>query len=142
LELLLGFLVSTFDGLMRSMLEIANGNRRYFNSHDPAHPLMAQMDLLPASLSFQNLARARHRLLPTSWDMKDSVIDWDALVMLFQKRHTVAHRLGIVDQEYLDKTTDPAAVIGKQVPLTGDSIVQGARECQLLVNGFFGVFLS
>ena len=142
LETMLEFLVSTFDGTMRKSLEIANDNASKFEANDPNHPFIEQMRALPKMSSFQNLVAARARLLPTGWDMAAQVSDWHALVKLFQKRHTVAHRLGVVDQEYLDKTGDPTSTLGKRVALSRDEIINGAKSCHSLVTSFFGNFLS
>ncbi len=138
LELLLGLVVSTFDGLMRGMLAIANDNIRRWSLADPGRKLL---EGLPASMSFQSLTGARQRLLPVGWDMQE-IADWDALTKLFQKRHAISHQLGVTDQEYLTKTGDGSAELGKRVPLTAEEIVNGSKECQKLINGFFGMFLS
>jgi hypothetical protein len=135
IESLLERLVRTFDGLMRRMLEIANKNLVLLGSDAP--PIY-----LPQTSSFQNLAGARDRLLPSGWDMEAEVADWPQLTSLFQKRHVLSHRLGVVDQEYVKKTGDASAVVGKKVPLTLAEVVAGAEDCQKLVNGFFGMFLS
>lgn len=68
--------------------------------------------------------------------------DWGTLTTLFQKRHVTTHQLGVADREYLSKTGDGGAELGKRVPLTAEEIVYGARQCQRLVNAFFGMFLS
>jgi len=138
LELLLGHVVSTFDGVMRGMLAIVNTNRRRLPSD---HPMRGPVDALPSSMSFQSLTGSRQKLLPTGWDMQQAA-DWSTLTTLFQKRHTISHQLGVVDQEYLAKTGDASAELGKRVPLSAEEIVHGAKECQRLVNAFFGMFLS
>ena len=141
-ELMLGFLVSEFDGVMRASLAMANENARYFETADTGHPLIAQMRALPESSSFQNLAGARQKFLPTGWDMAKVTKDWITLVRLFQKRHLVAHRLGVVDRDYLDKTSDTEAVLGRRVPLSVAELIDGAHECEQIVVSFFGNFLS
>jgi hypothetical protein len=138
LELLLGCVVSTFDGLMRGMLAIANENRRRLPLD---HPYRSSIDAMPSSMSFQSLNGARQKLLPTGWDMQQGA-DWGALTTLFQKRHTISHQLGVADQAYLTKTGDGSAELGKRVPLSAEEIVYGSKQCQLLINGFFGMFLS
>jgi hypothetical protein len=138
LELLLGHVVSTFDGLMRGMLAIANENRRRL---PPDHPCRSSIDGLPSSMSFQSLIGARQKLLPTGWDMQQGA-DWGALTTLFQKRHAISHQLGVADREYLTKTADGTAEMGKRVPLSAEEIVYGSKQCQLLINAFFGMFLS
>lgn len=143
LEFLVSFLVSTFDGVMRGMLEVANANARHFREHDPAHPFMASMNALPPSLSFQNLSIAKERLEPAGYYMgRGSPSDWDALVRLFNKRHLIAHKLGVVDRDYMTKTGDPSAPAGKRVSLTPEEILQGASYCLRIVKSFFGGFLS
>ena len=141
-ELMLSLLVNNFDGVMRASLAIANENARYFETVAIGNPLIDNITALPRSSSFQNLAAARERLLPSGWDMANVTSDWTRLVRLFQKRHLVAHRLGIVDREYLDKTGDTEAVLGKRVPISVAELINGADECEELVSSFFGNFLS
>jgi hypothetical protein len=142
LEHMASFLVSAFDGVMRSMLRIANENARRFRQSDCAHAFMANMNALPASLSFQNLTAARDRLQPAGFIMDGRTQDFARMLSVFNKRHLIAHRLGVVDQDYLDRTNDPAAEIGKKVPLTAEEILEAAAACQRTVNSFFGGFLS
>jgi hypothetical protein len=142
LEHMASFLVSAFDGVMRSMLRLANENARHFRRSDPAHPLITNMNALPASLSFQNLTVARDRLRPAGFIMDGGTQDFAHMVSVFQKRHLIAHRLGVVDQEYIDRTNDLGAEIGKKVPLTAEEVLEAAAACQRTVNNFFGVFLS
>lgn len=80
--------------------------------------------------------------MPTGWDMEQQAADWTALTTLFQKRHLIAHQLGVVDQEYLTKTGDSAAELGKRVPLNVAEIIHGSKQCQRLIDAFFGMFLS
>jgi hypothetical protein len=134
--------VSTFDGLMRRMLAVANENARYILANDPEHFHVSALTALPEAISFQSLPGARKKLLGTGWDMATSATDWPALMRLFQKRHVVAHRLGVVDQDYISKTHDSDATIGKRIPLAASEVVAGAEECFSIVQGFFGNFLS
>jgi len=48
----------------------------------------------------------------------------DALWVLAQRRHLVAHRCGIVDKEYLDKTGDKVQVIGQSLKLRGSDMAE------------------
>jgi|PersoiStandDraft_1058852.scaffolds.fasta_scaffold40406_2 hypothetical protein len=141
-ELALAFLVSQFDGLMRSMLQIARTNAEYCHTHEPTDAMLSRRVALPATMSFQNLLAARQRLLPSGWDMANAVLNWSALTTLFQKRHLLVHRLGIIDQEYAEKTGHPRSDIGRRVPLTEDEVLAGAQACCQLVVTFFGNFLS
>ena len=53
--------------------------------------------------------------------------EWQAAVMAFQKRHLVAHNLGVVDQKYLDKTGDTSAVVGRKIGIDIDEVKGLAR---------------
>ena len=39
------------------------------------------------------------------------------VVKLFQKRHVIAHKMGVVDQEYVDRTGDTNAIVGRKIVL-------------------------
>lgn len=47
----------------------------------------------------------------------------DDLESLFQKRHLISHRNGIVDQEYLDKTNDKTYSIGQRLVVQESTIL-------------------
>ena len=44
--------------------------------------------------------------------------------MAFQKRHLIAHKLSVVDQNYVRKTGDTRAVVGRKIVIDA-SEVQG-----------------
>lgn len=142
LEMTLGLLVSKFDGIMRGMLKIANQNSVHVQEGNPKKSDPSCAAALPRESSFQNIAAARERLLPACWDMASPAADWEALKRLFQKRHTIAHGLGVADQHYISRSSDQTAVLGKRVSLTSDELLTGARDCKKIVDSFFGHFLS
>ena len=41
---------------------------------------------------------------------------------LFQKRHLLAHKMGVIDQDYLRNTTDPGAIVGRKIRLAADEV--------------------
>jgi hypothetical protein len=51
----------------------------------------------------------------------------DELESLFQKRHLIAHRNGIVDQEYLDKSKDKTYSIGQRLVVQETAILRLAE---------------
>lgn len=54
--------------------------------------------------------------------------------LLGQRRHLIAHRCGIVDQEYLDKTRDASQVLGNVLQLRGKDLSVGmtaVAQCAL-----------
>jgi hypothetical protein len=48
----------------------------------------------------------------------------DALWILGQRRHLIAHRCGIVDQDYLDKTKDTTQKLGALLQLRGKDVAE------------------
>jgi hypothetical protein len=69
-------------------------------------------------VSFQNLERASERLVST-WglDFKAAVTAsaWDTAHHGFMKRHVIAHRAGVVDQKYIDETSDRSVEVGRRL---------------------------
>lgn len=52
------------------------------------------------------------------------VFQSDTLWVLGQRRHLIAHRCGIVDQDYLDKTKDGAQKVGTLLQLRGKDLAE------------------
>ena len=74
-----------------------------------------------SKVSFQNLGGARFNVREKlGFDFAVAVPrdDWEFAARCFQKRHVFDHRSGVVDQEYIDKTHDTTAVVGRKLALT------------------------
>ena len=72
------------------------------------------------NISFQNIEEARKKvvnLFNVDFAGKLNSHEWDLLVLCFQKRHLLAHKMGVVDQEYLNKTNDKVSVLGRKSKL-------------------------
>jgi hypothetical protein len=57
-----------------------------------------------ADIRFQNIAGARRRVKETfGFDFADGLDtdDWEAACRAFQKRHLLAHKMGVIDEEYI-----------------------------------------
>jgi hypothetical protein len=75
--------------------------------------------------SFQNLDGGRKRVQQAyNFDMADCLNgdEWLSACRSFQKRHLLAHKMGVVDEEYVLKTSDPAAVVGRKIMLATDEV--------------------
>jgi hypothetical protein len=102
----LGNCVAALDGFGREAIRVRAGQ-----STDPAKC---------GGVSFQNLGRAADRIAKLfGVDLRQAVSrpTWETAHRGFMKRHVVAHRAGVVDQQYLDETGEAAAVVGRRVPL-------------------------
>jgi hypothetical protein len=78
-----------------------------------------------ADISFQNITRARDRLANGHGvDISNglSASEWSFVVTQFQKRHLLAHTLGVVDQDYVGKTGTSSSMIGKKVQISEDDV--------------------
>ena len=42
---------------------------------------------------------------------------------MIQKRHVIAHRMGVVDEEYVSRTGDPGTVVGRKVAVYSHEIL-------------------
>ena len=96
--------VSAFDGFGRECCRIRAGA-----STDPARC---------EALSFQNLPRAAARLTSLfAVDLKSAVdpADWAHAHTGFMRRHIIAHRAGVIDQQYLDETGEGPALLGRRI---------------------------
>lgn len=96
--------VSAFDGFGHEICRV-----NVANSLDPAKA---------ENISFQSLEGARSNLQAAfGIDISACVTeqDWTSAIRGFQKRHLIAHKMGVVDDEYLRKTGDPDPVVGRKI---------------------------
>lgn len=108
--------VSAFDGFGRELCHV--------------HAHKARSSAKAEKMSFQNLVGARTGLLDLfGFDLSADVApeEWRAAVTAFQKRHLVAHKLGVVDQDYITKTADARAVVGRKIGIGADEVKELAR---------------
>ncbi len=75
----------------------------------------------PFSISFQSIDAAKDKLLrETGFDLA-ALLDaaaWNFVITQFQKRHLLAHKLGIIDAEYIRKTGSAQSLLGRKVTIT------------------------
>ena len=103
--------VSAFDGFARESCKV-----RAHRSNDSAKC---------STISFQNLPRSAKRLCQLfKIDMTNGVspTDWSAAHVAFMQRHVLAHRGGVVDQQYLSETGESAALLGRRVLVTAADV--------------------
>ena len=116
--------VSTFDGFGRELCRI--------------HANKARTPAKAETMNFQNLAGARSGFLDLfGIDFSTAVepADWRAAVMAFQKRHVIAHKLGVVDQDYVTKSGDTRAVVGRKIVVDDGEVKELVRIIRKLAPG-------
>jgi hypothetical protein len=72
-------------------------------------------------IRFQSLAAARRKAKDAfGFDFADTLRpgEWDTVCRAFQKRHLLAHKMGVIDEDYLQKANDAGAVLGRRISLS------------------------
>ena len=106
-------LASTFDGFGREVCRVAAAKA---TKPDDAE-----------RMSFQNLAGAQKRVLNLFGLDIGTLIskeDWNFAIGCFQKRHLLAHKMGVVDADYVRATNDRSAVVGRKVSITPKEVTR------------------
>jgi len=89
-------------------------------------------------ISFQNIEGAQSMVRKVfSVDLMAHLTpsEWQSVVRGFQKRHLFAHKMGIVDEDYVTRTGDCSAVIGRKVHLTSDEVRELTTVISKLARG-------
>lgn len=104
--------VSAFDGFGRETCRV--------------HAAKATDATKAESISFQNLAGAQRNVsqlfrIDLTSALNES--EWSLACRCFQKRHLLAHKMGIVDDAYMKATSDPTAAVGRKVSIRAEDVV-------------------
>jgi hypothetical protein len=121
-------IVSSFDGFGREFVA--------------RHSAKATSSSQASKMSFQNLQIVDDKLNELfSFRLSSSVPaeQWSHAIRSFQKRHLLAHRMGVIDDKYIAATNDSSAIAGRRVQITAgeviDSLVIVEALGQALVDG-------
>lgn len=121
--------VSAFDGFGRELIRV-NTDR-------------ASDASMTSRISFQNLSSARIKVLDQfGFDLAGSVPQqtWQEAVRLFQKRHLVVHKMGVIDEDYVTRSGDSSATIGRKILVTPDEVRRLADFIETLSHSLSGYF--
>ena len=104
--------VSAFDGFGRELCRV--------HAERTTNPARANR------VRFQNLGAAHRELQALGFQLAETVERkaWEEAVKLFQKRHLIAHKMGVVDQEYVDRTGDRQAIRGRKIRVSTEEVSQ------------------
>jgi hypothetical protein len=108
--------VSVFDGFARESCRV-----RAHRGNDSTQR---------STLSFQNLPRSAKRvreLFNVEMTKGISPTDWNAVHVAFMRRHVLAHRGGVIDQQYLDETKESASLLGRRMLVTVPEVERVAK---------------
>jgi len=76
-------------------------------------------------IRFQNITAARRRVQEAfGFDFAADldVESWTVIIRAFEKRHLLAHKMGVMDEDYIRKAADPGAVVGRRVRVSPDEV--------------------
>ncbi len=88
-----------------------------------------------AEIRFQNIAAARDRvkeLFGVDFAAAADPSDWAHVLRAFQKRHLLAHKMGVVDEGYLSATGDTSSLLGRKVSIAGPDVHESMGRLQML----------
>lgn len=113
--------VSAFDGFGRETCRL--------------HADIATTPAKASNVSFQSLVNSRQKVQDLfGIDIAQAVTpqDWDFICRNFQKRHLLAHKMGVVDQAYITATQDSSAIVGRKVGIEASDVQQLVSQLSLL----------
>jgi hypothetical protein len=93
-----------------------------------------------ADIRFQNLSGARRKVQEVfGFDFADTLGsgEWESACRVFQKRHVLAHKMGVVDADYVQKTNDPGAIVGRKLRVSHDEVKAAIRVIGTLGGRLF-----
>jgi len=56
---------------------------------------------------------------------------------VIQKRHLLAHKMGVVDEDYLKKANDSQAVLGRKITVSRDEVIATIKLIEKLGKRLF-----
>jgi hypothetical protein len=98
-----------------------------------------------ADIRFQNITAARQKVKDTfGHDFADGLTtdQWLLVCRVFQKRHLLAHKMGVVDEEYIQRANDTLAVIGRRIQVTSAEVTSVIGAVELLGSRLFSIAFS
>ena len=88
-----------------------------------------------AEIRFQNIVTARDRVkeqFGLDFAASESPTDWTQVHRAFQKRHLLAHKMGVVDDDYLSATGDLSSLGGRKITIAVSEVHELLNRLQRL----------
>lgn len=76
-------------------------------------------------IRFQNISAARDKVKKSFGIDFGSLLsheDWKHVISAFQKRHLLAHKMGVIDESYLSATGEANEMLGRKVTITNTDV--------------------
>jgi len=120
------------SGLSDGVVAFQRVCEELYSQHPSAEPK------LPINV-FQRLADGSglwEKLVGKGYSHFLSSREMDRLQMLFQRRHLLAHREGIVDQRYIDMSGDTTYAVGQRIVVREQDVLDMVLIIKKLVSGY------
>ena len=91
-------------------------------------------------ITFQNINGAQTKVQKLfGFDIANDIDtnDWDFVIRSFQKRHLLAHKMGVIDDEYIKKAKDLSAVVGRKIVITSEEVLRLALLLKTIGSNLF-----
>lgn len=93
-----------------------------------------------AEIRFQNILGARDRVkeqFNVDFAACSTFDDWKHVLRAFQKRHLLAHKMGVVDEGYLAATGDSPLMLGRKTSIEANEVRELAAQLNKLGRQLF-----
>lgn len=91
---------------------------------------------LYSKLSFQNISAAKDKLIKEhNFDISDGLENeqWEFVATQFQKRHLLAHKMGVVDEDFIKKTNSDREIVGRKVSIAEPDVTELIQHLNVVV---------
>lgn len=97
-----------------------------------------------ADIHFQSLPSARRRVQEQfGFDFADGLgpDEWQYVSRIFQKRHLLAHKMGVIDDDYIQKANDTGATVGRKIRVSHEEVASSIALVDALGRRLFAGLL-
>ena len=91
-------------------------------------------------ISFQNIEKAKIKLLTKpgidiSFGLDSQ--DWNFVIEQFQKRHLLAHKMGVIDEKFVKKTGKDSSLLGRKVSITLEGVQRLIKHLKVISENIY-----
>lgn len=94
----------------------------------------------PSKISFQSIDAAKERLQrETGLDISATLNDeqWKFVCEQFQKRHLLAHKMGVIDADFVSRTSCSPSLIGRKVAISEEDVRSLVTYLRTIANTLY-----
>ena len=130
-EIALERCIAEFDGFGNNLLSVISTESKF--------------NIPSLSINFQNISSCKEKIADSlNVDISQNIPpeQWSQLLVLFQKRHLLAHKSGVIDQHYITRSGDKNAVVGRKINVTMADVELVIRSLRIIARDLSIFFLE